>query len=73
MSILNPCEKLRNDTQYGKMHLDDDTYWTYDAQGIELAKVCRRCEKAVRSRYRTEILTGYTQADVDEPIEPDDY
>jgi len=30
------------------------------------------CEDAKLARYRPEILTGYTQADVDEPIEEAD-
>lgn len=42
----------------------------YDAQGIYLCRVCDRCEKQKLGRYRPEILSGYTQADVDEPIEP---
>jgi len=43
----------------------------YDAQGIYLCKVCNECIDDRLGRYRPEILTGYTQADVDEPIEPD--
>jgi hypothetical protein len=46
--------------------------WEYDAQGIELCRACDKCRAEKLSRYRPEILTGYTQADVDEPIEPDD-
>jgi len=42
----------------------------YDAQGIYLCRVCDICKELKLSRYRPEILTGYTQADVDEPIEP---
>lgn len=49
----------------------DGSWWAHDAQGIPLCRVCERCERAKLSRYRPEILTGYTQADVDEPIEPD--
>lgn len=54
--------------------------WAYDAQGIELARVCSICRKEKLSRYRPEILgdgdrdpriRGYTQEDVNEPIEPD--
>ena len=43
----------------------------HDAQGIPLCRVCEKCRKAKLARYRPEILTGYTQADVDEPIEPE--
>lgn len=50
---------------------DNMGYWAYDAQGIPLCKVCDRCKKAKLFRYRPEILSGYDQNDVDEPIEPD--
>lgn len=45
----------------------------YDAQGIFCAYVCDQCRKEVMGHYRPEIFTGYTQADVDEPIEPEEY
>ena len=45
------------------------SWWAKDAQGIELCRVCDRCEDEKLARYRPEILSGYTQADVDEPIE----
>jgi hypothetical protein len=45
------------------------SWWEYDAQGIPLARVCDRCRKQKLSRYRPEILSGYDQGDVDEPIE----
>ena len=44
----------------------------YDAQGIYLCRVCEVCRTAKLSMYRPEILTGYTQADVDEPIDDPD-
>jgi hypothetical protein len=53
-------------------YTEEPGYWVNDAQGIPLCKVCEKCEKQKLSRYRPEILTGYTQADVDEPIEPDE-
>lgn len=40
-----------------------------DAQGIYLCRVCEVCCDAKLARYRPEILTGYNQEDVDEPIE----
>jgi len=49
----------------------DGSWWEYDAQGIPLCRVCKLCREAKLSRYRPCILTGYTQADVDEPIEED--
>jgi hypothetical protein len=50
----------------------EESWWEYDAQRIPLCRVCPQCRERELSRYRSEILTGYTQADVDEPIEPDD-
>jgi hypothetical protein len=47
-------------------------WWARDFQGIELCKVCNVCEKEKLSKYRPEILSGYDQSDVDEPIEPDE-
>lgn len=41
----------------------------YDAQGIYLCRVCDECRDAKLARYRPEILSGYSQADVDEPID----
>ena len=49
----------------------DGSYWEYDAQGIPLARVCDHCRAVKLARYRPEILSGYTQADIDEPIEPE--
>jgi len=51
---------------------DGETWWARDAQGIVLCRVCSACEREKLARYRPEILTGYDQSDVDEPIEPDE-
>lgn len=53
---LHECERLAS-------------WWERDAQGIELCRVCDLCRAAKLSRYRPEILSGYDQSDVDEPIE----
>lgn len=47
----------------------EDSWPEYDGQGIYLCRVCDRCMAAKLRRYRPEILLGYSQADVDEPIE----
>ena len=47
----------------------NESWWEYDAQGIPLCVVCDDCRDDKLRGYRPEILTGYTQADVDEPIE----
>lgn len=49
---------------------DDGSWWVNDAQGIPLCRVCAKCRQAKLSQYRPEILTGYSQSDVSEPIEP---
>ena len=48
-----------------------ESWWEYDARGIELCRVCGTCCEAKLAKYRPEILTGYDQSDVDEQIEPD--
>jgi len=53
----------------GGVPSEEPSWWAKDAQGIELCRVCSKCEKEKLSRYRPEILTGYNQSDVDEPIE----
>lgn len=50
----------------------EPSWWARDAQGIALCRVCDRCEREKLEQYRPEILTGYDQGDVDEPIEPED-
>jgi len=50
----------------------DESWPEHDAQGIYLTRVCSKCVKAKLSKYRPEILTGYDQSDVDEPIEEDE-
>lgn len=47
----------------------DDSWMESDAQGIPLCRVCDVCRDAKLARYRPEILSGYDQSDVDEPIE----
>lgn len=51
---------------------DDPSWWECDGQGITLARVCAKCRAQKLSGFRPEILRPYTQADVDEPIEPED-
>lgn len=50
----------------------NESWWEKDAKGIPLARVCTQCKRAKLAGFRPEILSGYTQADVDEPIEPED-
>lgn len=41
----------------------------YDAQGIFLCYVCSSCRKDRPARFRPEILSGYDERDVCEPID----
>jgi hypothetical protein len=50
----------------------EPSWWEKDGQGIPLCRVCPKCKKEKLSKYRPEILSSYTQEDVDEPIEPDE-
>lgn len=50
----------------------EPSWWAHDAQGIPLCRVCDLCQDQKLSRYRPEILTGYDQRDMCEPIEPED-
>lgn len=59
---------MNEDLRYCQ-HEGEYSWWEHDAQGIPLARVCDRCIAAKLAGYRPEILSGYTQADVDEPIE----
>lgn len=49
----------------------EPSWWAHDARGIPLCRVCDLCKREKLSRYRPEILSGYDQSDVDEPIEPE--
>jgi len=49
-----------------------DSHWQFDAKGIALCRTCEDCHREKMSHYRPEILTGYTQDDVDEQIEEDE-
>jgi len=51
---------------------DRHSWWEYDAHGIPLCVVCDDCRASKLARYQPVILTRYTQADVDERIEPED-
>ena len=61
----------REEIDSGEHQCGPASWPEYDAQGIYLCRVCDGCQALKLARYRPEILTGYGQADVDEPIEPD--
>ena len=49
----------------------NESWWENDAQGIPLARVCVACKRKKLATFRPMVLTGYTQADIDERIEED--
>lgn len=55
-----------------KYHMCDpgNSWWENDGRGIPLCRVCEKCVDAKLSKYKPEIIQGYGQDDVDEPIEP---
>lgn len=63
---------MEEDLKYHRCNRDE-SWWEYDAQGIELDRVCDLCKDVKLSKYRPEILSGYSQEDVDEPIEPEEF
>jgi hypothetical protein len=44
-----------------------------DGRGIPLTRVCPVCKAAKMARYNPVILDYYTQEDVDEPIEEEEW
>jgi hypothetical protein len=48
----------------------DGSWWAKDAGGIELARVCDRCEAAKLASYRREVLTDSNYSH-EEPIDSD--
>ena len=54
----------------GGQHEGQDTWWEYDARGIELCKVCSVCRKEKLAQYRPEVLMN-PNYEADEDIEPD--
>ena len=65
--FVDPPQPRRCDCGSGEVPV-----WEYDGQNIALCTVCPECRDEKLKRYRPEILGSYTQADVDEPIEPED-
>jgi hypothetical protein len=43
----------------------------YDGRGIPLCRTCENCHESKMKQYDPKFLKYYTQADVDEQIEPD--
>jgi hypothetical protein len=40
--------------------------WMHDCHGIPLDRVCDDCEDKKKLKYRPEVFSGYSQADLDE-------
>lgn len=52
----------------GRHTKGDGSWWAKDARGIELARVCEKCEKFKLKGFRPEVLTN-PNYQADEPIE----
>lgn len=48
-----------------------DSYWQYDARGIECCRTCEDCHDRKMASYRPEVLTD-PNYECDEVIEPED-
>jgi hypothetical protein len=71
-----PCVRVVSKREHlckGGIVSTNPSWWAKDARGIELCRVCDDCEEEKLSQYRPEILSGYDQGDVDEPIEAEEY
>jgi hypothetical protein len=62
---------MKEECQMHSKH--DGSWWEYDGRGIPLCRVCAECVDAKLSRYNPVIFTSYTEADIDEQIEPEEY
>ena len=73
MGLTMPSSSNKPHACVGGTQSSNPSWWAHDAQGIPLCRVCGKCRAEKLGRYRPEILTGYDQSDVDEPIEEEDY
>jgi hypothetical protein len=59
--------------QHIQGHDKGNSWWLHDVKGIPVARVCDKCEDAIKARYRPEIFgEGRYEDAVEEQIE-DDY
>lgn len=49
------------------------SWWEFDGRGIPLTRVCPACKAKKMAGYNPVILKHYTQEDVDEQIEEDEW
>ena len=49
------------------------SWWEMDGRGIPLTRVCPACKVETMKRYNPVILDYYTQEDIDEPIEEEEW
>jgi hypothetical protein len=61
--------KMADHICFDGVQSSEPSWWEYDAQNIPLCRVCDKCREQKLSGYRPEILDGYNQSDVNEPIE----
>jgi len=51
------------------IHIDEDTWWEYDAKGIALCRVCVKCKETKLAAYRKDVLSD-PNYEADEDIDP---
>jgi hypothetical protein len=57
-----------------RMHSKGDgSWWENDGRGIPLCRVCEKCRDEKLAGFNPVVLRAYSEADVDEPIEAEDY
>ncbi len=65
-------QRPREHTCLNGIPSEEPSWWLKDGRGVELCRVCDRCEDEKKARYRPEVLGHYDENDVDEPIEAED-
>lgn len=62
---------MSNDNRPCPCGSGEPSWWAKDARGIELARVCEKCEKEKLSHYRPDVLSDPNYYYDDGDIEPD--
>lgn len=59
--------------EHKQTHDKSNSFWLFDARGIELCRVCEECEQQVSLSYSDKVMgrAGKYTDQVDEQIEPD--
>ena len=70
--MKRPTRRPKLTDEQLRTHDCGDMGWaSFDSKGIYLTRVCSLCITVKHRQFRDVIHTGYSQADVDETIEPE--